>query len=262
MIAAPSPWQKIQCNAMLRSTGQQCRRWAMIGRRFCHLHGGKHAVGPMHHNWKGGRYSKYLPTGLVSRYQEALTDGDLLSSAHEVAALDARVSQLMERFGTTESAQRWKEAAGALRQVSKAHQAHVEALYELLQKQGDGQQSIAEQIDQSLQAVSEQIERLGLLIQEGVQDEANWAQILDHWQVRLKLVDSERRRLLDLQQYVTVGKVLELVAFVGESLKRHVEDRSALLRVQADLSRLLSGPIVERAPVQQSSASSAAATEE
>ena len=51
-----------------------------------------------------GRYSKYLPTRLAGRYEEARADPELLALRDDIALLDTRVAQTVAALDTGESA--------------------------------------------------------------------------------------------------------------------------------------------------------------
>lgn len=63
------------------------------------MHGGKSLVGPANPAWKGGRYSRLFPTQLRARYEAMLADPALLSLSKEVALVDARIGELLDRLG-------------------------------------------------------------------------------------------------------------------------------------------------------------------
>jgi hypothetical protein len=59
----------------------------------CKWHGGaNHPGGPSHPNWKGGRWSKFLPKGIRERFQEAMEDPELLRIRQDMALLDAIIT--------------------------------------------------------------------------------------------------------------------------------------------------------------------------
>ena len=59
---------------------------------------------------------------------------------------------------------------------------------------------------------------------------------------RRKLVESERRRLVELQQTITVERALVLVGAIAGIIKAHVKDRAMLAAISADLERLVQQP--------------------
>ena len=56
---------------------------------------------------------------------------------------------------------------------------------------------------------------------------------------RRKLVESERRRMVEMHQMLTTEEAMTLLAAVVDSLRRHIVDRKVLAAVSADLTRLV-----------------------
>lgn len=60
------------------------------------MHGGSTPRGMALPQTKHGRYSKDLPTRLLSRYEEAVSDPELLNLSAEIALIDAMTRDVME----------------------------------------------------------------------------------------------------------------------------------------------------------------------
>lgn len=69
----------------------------LIGQR-CKLHGGKSPTGPDSKPYTTGRWSKYLPEGIIQRFQEALADPQLMQIRQDMALLDALVTARTDRL--------------------------------------------------------------------------------------------------------------------------------------------------------------------
>ena len=69
--------------------------------------------------------------------------------------------------------------------------------------------------------------------------DALWTQLDALIEQRRKLVDTESKRMKDMHAMVSVDRVMTLVAYVSDSVKRHVTDRAALALIFADLRKLL-----------------------
>src|SRR5688500_15140239 len=80
------------CGARTRYGGP-CRQPAMRTNGRCRMHGGKTPSGLASPNLLHGRYSKDLPTQLLTRFEEALEDRELLSLRQDVGLLDAMITQ-------------------------------------------------------------------------------------------------------------------------------------------------------------------------
>lgn len=206
-----------QCTATSKRSGERCRRAACVGTTVCAIHGGKTPRGLAAPSFVHGRYSKYLPGNLLDRYRTALDDGELLALRDDIALLDTRLSQLVERIPAGESSGRW----GQLATTWRAWQLAISA--------------------DNVQAALDARAEIDALITSGANEAATWSEIGSLLQQRVRLVESERKRLIDMQQTVTVERALVFVSALMESVKRHVHDRAALAAISADLGRLLTG---------------------
>jgi hypothetical protein len=201
----------MQCGARTRS-GAPCKTLAMPNGR-CRMHRGNAVSGIAHPQFKTGRHSKHLPVRLAAQYQEALADGDLLALRDELALLDTRLNELLERVDSADSEQRWKRARKALADYLGADGA---------------QQQVA------LQTLEDTMES-------GAADYAIWTAIQDVIEQRRRVADSERKRLEAMQQMMTTEQAMTLLAAVTDTIRRHVVDRPILAAISADFGRLVAG---------------------
>lgn len=187
----------------------------MIGRGTCYHHGGKTPVGSASPHYRHGRYSSVLPTRLVEKYQEARDDGELLALRDEAALISARLMDVLARVDTGESARLWND----LQTVSKELQAAKRS-----------RDTVA-----LLAAVDDAID----LIERGHADYAAWDDVRGLVRDRQRLVESERKRLVDMQQMVTATEVMTLAAALSELVREHVPNEEARRQIGAGLMRLL-----------------------
>jgi hypothetical protein len=87
-----------RCRATSKQSGERCKRHAAKGLNVCSMHGGKSLRGVDSPRFKTGRHSKYLPDRLVERYEEALNDAELTRLDDEIALVDARLQDVLERL--------------------------------------------------------------------------------------------------------------------------------------------------------------------
>ena len=93
----------MQCKAKSKRSGQQCQKDAVVGRRHCHMHGGKSPVGPASPAYRTGKYSKYMPRALKSKYEWALRDTHLNSLRDELAVLQTLIADGLQNLSATGS---------------------------------------------------------------------------------------------------------------------------------------------------------------
>lgn len=205
----------MQCQAKNKKTGEQCRRRAVTGKQVCQVHGGVSLSGPASGTFKTGRYSKVLPVRLAARYQEAASDPDLLALREDIALLDSRLADVLGRVDTGE--------AGSLWRLARDEFATLDAAIK----------------DSDAKALTASMGRLRGLLGKGVSDYAAWGEIGDLLEQRRKLVESERKRLVELQQMMTTEQAMTLVAALGNIIRTHVTDRTTLQAISAELTNLL-----------------------
>lgn len=206
--------QLLQCKARRRDgSGERCGKWAIRGREVCRLHGGKSpAPGPSHPSWKNGRYTK-LPTGLLERYWYGMRDPALLSTQAEIATLDARVNDLLGKIDKGDGIEDWATAQDLMRACLSA------------QAEGD-----PELLEESIAELAK------VLFSHDTEDV--WSEVRRFWDLRRKLVDSERKLRETAQQNVPVGQVLSFMSNVALTLKAHLEP-DQLRTVTLDLQRIM-----------------------
>lgn len=201
------------CGAKTRR-GSPCVQTILGPNGRCKMHGATALAGPAHPNYKHGRYADVLPLRMHDRYAAAMNDPELLSLQPELATLDARISELVQRVDTGESGAAWKRIGALVAEVIEARQERDYAT-----------------MDDRLAALA--------ALSEGQSDEGAWQDVFKAWNQRQRLVESERRRLLDAQMYVSVGHVSQVFAALAESLRRNVRDPAERQGVVQTMRRLL-----------------------
>jgi hypothetical protein len=84
------------CGANKKRGAGICRSIPMKNGR-CRVHGGATPGGMALPQYKHGRYSKYLPTGLADKYNEALLDTELVTLRDDIALVDSQIQERMEQ---------------------------------------------------------------------------------------------------------------------------------------------------------------------
>lgn len=212
----------MQCQAKAKSTQKQCRRRAVNGKRVCTVHGGLTPGGIASPHFKTGRYSKHLPERMAEKYQESINDPELLALDAEISLVDARLEDLISRVDTGESGTLWKMAQASFMDFRAANTS------------GDQ--------DKMTVALSE----LNRLLNLGVDDYKAWDEVGKMLEQRRKLVESERKRLMDMEQMITVERTMVLLSAVVSIIRENVTDRKILSAISSDIGRLISTRAVQR----------------
>lgn len=203
----------MQCQAKCKSTQQQCRRKAVKGKRVCTVHGGLTPAGKDHPAYKHGRYSKYLPTRLREAYETSVADPELLALNAEIALADARVEDLLKRVDTGESGEAWGLARNALTKLREA------------MDKGEGTHVPISMLDE--------------IIQRGLDDYAAWREVIGTAEMRRRLVETERKRRVDMQLMITAERATILISAIADIIRRNVTDPEMRRAVQRELMGLM-----------------------
>jgi ribosomal protein S15P/S13E len=182
----------------------------------CRFHGGRSLSGPAAPQFKHGRYSKYLPTRLLSKYKEAMADPDVLSLRSEIAVVDSRLQEVLERVYSGESGYMWKQLG--------------EVVQQLLSSRNDPE------------AMSGHINNLIAIVRRGNSDTAAWNEARNVIDQRRRLVEAERRRMVEAQQMLSTEQTLVLLTYltsiIRESVQKHTDERAGNLILADTSSRI------------------------
>jgi hypothetical protein len=214
LVQVRSPQAKVTCGAKTRS-GAPCKQHPMPNGR-CRMHGGKSLGGLASPTFKHGRYSKYMPTRLAERYMQGLKDTELLSLRHELALLDIHIGDQIRHIDTGES---------------------TSMFYRLKQAYVDFAKATASNDTPSAQLA---LAQLGDIITQGIAEVEVWKDIYTAVEQRRKLAESERRRMVEMQQIITTEEAMSLMAAVVQVIREYVTDRTTLVSISNRLKELLS----------------------
>jgi len=164
--------------------------------------------------FKHGRYSKYLPGRLVGRYEEARADPELLALRDEIALVDVRVVELLQRLETGESPRGWAQLRGVYDSLERA------------------------QSNNDAQGIATALQTFESIIEGGGQEDATWGETIALLNQRRKLVESERKRLVEMQQMITTEQALALLARIQRVILDNVDDRRVITAISAEFKRI------------------------
>lgn len=197
------------CGAKTREGGE-CQTPPMANGR-CRMHGGLSPAGVASGRFKTGKFSRYLPERLLERYQEAQSDATLLELRDEIALVDTRLLDLLQRVDTGESGAIWKK----LQQLWKDYRD-----------------------EEGSDRATDLLLEIGRTIAEGAADYAAWDDVGKQVNQRKALTESQRKREVELQQGITAEKAMILIAQLTEIIRRHVTDPATRAAIAADLVQL------------------------
>lgn len=181
----------------------------------CRMHGGATPAGIASPNYKHGRYSKYLSLNLAKKLEEAVSDAELLSIREDIALVDSHNQELLEKIRREEPSARWPLVLTKFKAVKAASpggsKKYTTALLEL-------------------EAV----------IDAGYNDFIAWQEIIVNLEARRKLVESEEKRLVAMQQMLSIPILMNITSRMTETINKYVPDQNAREGIAKDFSLILS----------------------
>lgn len=204
-----------RCQAWSRRHGAQCGCYPIRGRKTCRMHGGNTPAGIASPLWKHGRTSRYLPTRLQESYEASISDKELLTLRHEIAVIDARINDLFQRVDIGESGKLWLKSKEVLLDLRKAL------------------------ATQDTRKTTEALIELDGLIRQGSSDYAAWDEVQTAIELRRRLVETERKRLMDMQAMISSEQATSLIHALSLAVKENVVDSITLSRIQTAFTRIL-----------------------
>lgn len=179
----------------------------------CRLHGGATPRGSVYPQFKDGRYSKALPERLAARYAAAEADPELLNLRSEIALVESLSTDALTSLDT----------GGAFTVFADLRR----DWQQLLRLQANGKTAEAGVV----------LKQIG----EGIERGASAGQTLDALtrliDQRRKLVESEQKRLVAMQQILTTEQAMTFVGVVMGAVKAHVTDAKQLSAISRDIER-------------------------
>lgn len=203
-----------RCRGTNQGNGLRCKRPCLTGKDFCPKHGGRMGSGVDNPNFRRGLYSDALPPRLRKRYIETLNDPNRLALDEQMAVLEARTEDLLTRVDTGESGQIWIDLQSAWGEMAAARRR------------------------KDAEATAEALERIGRLISRGYADHRAWADVRDTIQDLRRVKESERKRLVEAQETLTLQQAMALVTALQESIKRNVTDPHIRDAIRTDIIRI------------------------
>lgn len=201
-----------------RGQPKPCGSTVLMPNGRCRVHGGETPRGeesPHFINGKYSRYAKVLAPSLAERYQQSLSDADLVVLRDELALLDVRISQLLQGLTDRESTALWGKLKQSYADLKRARAIDDAA------KRGA--------------ALAVALTELESLIENGASDSDVWAEIANLLDLRRKLAESERKRLMDLQNVMTAEQAILFLNAVADTIRLHVTDPETLRLIRSGL---------------------------
>jgi len=205
-----------------------------MGNGGCRVHGGGKGAqwGISNPNYKTGKYSKVLSKNLIPDYDKARTNPEYLKLNDEIALVDARLVNLLASVEGKSSSLIFSNLSSVVSKIERSQRAIVRARN--ISDEEQRQKALENANIDYLDAVTEVVR----LIKTGSKEWYIWEDITELIERRRRLVETERKLLVDMQMLVHTQDVIVLLDAVMESVRRNVTDRSIRQSIQSDFVRL------------------------
>lgn len=212
-------WDTIcpECGMEMPEVIERCEKSPMVGRERCRFHGGATPRGVASPHFRHGRFSKNLPTRMISDYERALADPEMVAHREDIALLDARLEDVLRRVDSGESGQVWKELRSEWQRFTTAR------------------------ANQDGAEMASALEEVGRRIGQGYGDYVAWGEVRSILEQRRKMAASERDRLIKAQLMMPIEKAMALMGGIEAILKTHINDPVLLMNIGNDILRLTAG---------------------
>lgn len=218
------PWPT--CGAKTKSTGLPCRAMAIQPSGRCRLHGGLTPSGFSSVHLKHGRYSRdllaSLPAKFGERFQAAMADPELLSLRTFVGILDAKVIESLEKWTSSDSVDYRERLSNKWADFK-----HVNAEKSLT----------PEDREKKAEQITVIFNELDKLIVDGVEGDSAWSAVVSSIRERAALTVQESKRLVDLEQCLSIEQAMALVLSLHSAVKKIVTDPIVLQNIGREIQQ-------------------------
>lgn len=155
---------------------------------------------------------------MLADYEEKASDPELLSLRHQIAVVDARIRDVLRRVDTGEAGANWQAARKAVKAFQTAAR--------------------AQDSDQMDRAFGE----IAAAVRAGAGDAAAWAEVMSLFDQQRRLVESENKRVSQLQIMITSERALLMFGAMGHEFRQcilnHCDDELAERMIEDMRARL------------------------
>jgi hypothetical protein len=221
--------ERRQCKAKSKRSQERCRRFCAPGWDVCYYHGQNSPRGVVNANWRGGKYSKVLPAGLTEDFRRLANDPELLSLREELGLVDLRLIELVEGLKSKNVPATWQH----LKDMATNVRLGIDSRPPLI----TDDQKLAR-----IKTLEMQLNGILMQIDKGATDSEAWTDLFAAMQMRTKLVEAERRRVVDAHRVLTAEEVRNMMVFLADTIRLHVSNDRERRAVFQAISTLLATP--------------------
>ena len=183
------------------------------------LHGGKTLIGNQLPQFKHGKFSKFMPPGLVEHIAGLAESDELLDCRDDIAIATAVIQERLTTAFDGDYPRLWEEMAACVAAYEKE----------------------ARSESPSNDKLTGLLVRLFGLVRQGRNRNAAMDDVLRKIDQRTQLVARESRRQVEMSAVYTVAQVGQMFAVLTEQIRRYVKDPIALTQISEGFDSAFSG---------------------
>jgi hypothetical protein len=189
------------------------------------MHNGNAPRGIASASFKTGKHSKYLPERMIARYDEARADREFLALQEDIALIDSRISDVLQRVDTGDCGENWKALGMAVREFNE---------FERKAKNTINPQKQAEWTAER----DERMRMICVLVEAGLSDYKNWQELGCWLEKRRVTVESEQKRLVAMKELATSDQVAQLFGGIARAVHIYVTDPDEKSNLSREMDKL------------------------
>ena len=247
------------CGAKTRK-GTLCENPAMPNGR-CRMHSGKAKAGIEHPNFKTGRFSKHLPTGIAELYENSLSDRDLTEHRESIALVDALLADRLDKLYRGESVDFWKVLRSLHSNYMKDFQlftflsgdydfssstADDEDFPSYIEERSTKEKNISGDQDKELDLeeltrirlrMNRTLKEMSAVIERGFTTYFVFENVAPFLESRRRITESENRRLEKLGSMIPAEKAFLMVARLADIVNQYVTEPEQRRQISRQLAQ-------------------------
>jgi hypothetical protein len=195
------------------------------------MHGGKSLGGIASPTFKHGRYSRSLTMSLPERFRErfeaAMADPELLSLRQYVALGDLKVREAVEKLQASDAGDYRSRLLKFWEQFTRANAERIDP---------DDPHAAAARAAKAAK-ITDALNAIGQAIRDGAAEEEAWLEVFGAIKERVSITAQEHKRLVDLEQILTVEQATALVVALYRAASRIIKDPKVLQQLGTEIDR-------------------------
>jgi hypothetical protein len=162
------------------------------------MHGGASLKGAESPRYVHGKFSKYLPSDMMMRFEEFLDDPRRLSLENEMALTRTLISERLQKLKSINTSEAWEKLGKLYKQFINAR--------------GDRQREREERL----------IGEIGQVIKHGTDAMSTRKETMKMIDLERRLVNTQRQLYMDAGELITRGMAITIMGHLLEAVKENV----------------------------------------